>query len=147
MADEKWFRILFSSHIHASCSTHSSTRPNSFFTIMYGACKSQSFRRNTRYDKRPFLLRVLWCHSTKLLRTVSGKFKREILAEARSPLLCTADRHYQVSQERLTFAKNLKDERNYPVRFLSFSFLINIFATKRLGRVFREYLCRTWRTI
>lgn len=108
--------ILFS-HVHASCSTHSSTQPDSFFTIMYGACKSRSFRRNTGYDKRPFLSRVLRCHSTKLLKTVSGKFKREILVEAKSPLLCTADRHYQVSQERLTFAKNLKGERNYPVKF------------------------------
>lgn len=102
--------FLFS-HVHASCSTHSSTQLDSFFAIMYGACKSQSFRRNTGYDKRFFLSRVLWCHSTKLLRTVLGKFKREILVGARSPLLCTADRHYQVSQERLTFAKNLKSAR------------------------------------
>lgn len=124
--------ILFS-HVHASCSTHSSTQLDSFFTIMYGACKSQSFRRNTGCDKRLFLSRVLRCHSTKLLRTVLGKFKREILVEARSPLLCTADRHYQVSQERLTFAKNLKDERNYLARF----FLDKIFSRRYIiGKYF-----------
>lgn len=60
----------------------------------------------------------------KATENVPEKFKREIPAEAKGLPLCTTDRHYQVSQVRLTLAKILKREKLYSVGFLNKFFLI-----------------------
>lgn len=77
--------------------------------------------------KRLFLSCVFTMSQYKATENVPGKFKREILAEAKDLPLCTTDRYYQVSEEHLTFAKILKREKLHSVRFLNnFFFKFNI---------------------
>jgi len=73
----KRFQFSCSDSVQPFASACRHARTDSFFAIMYRACKSQSFRHDAWHDKRPLFPRVVQCHGTKPLRIFRAKFGKE----------------------------------------------------------------------
>lgn len=103
-------------HIHAAESLKSTDG------VFLANCEVSRF--NIGYDKRPFLSARSTMSQYKATEHVPGKFKREILAEAREVRLSVpADHHYQVSQEYLALLRKIRSERPVCVGFSEKSLL------------------------